>query len=135
MRLSATANLGHTIVEANLLHARVVLFIVFRCVDQELPPLGSAIDNYSADHDSRSDGLGPSTGSGQTISANPGVDSSHYFHRLYNGGIWPWTMLRPQEGSGHAVCILTRTNSSRREDCESHMFRGIIYIAQIEKNR
>ena len=135
MLQSAYANIMHIIVEANLLDARGVLFIVFRCVDQELPPLGSAIDNYSADHDSRSDGSGPSIGSGQTISANPGVDSSHYFHRLYNGGIWPWTMLRPQEGSGHAVCILTRTDSSRREDCESHMLRGIIYIVQIEKNR
>jgi hypothetical protein len=135
MLQSAYANIMHIIVEANLLDARGVLFIVFRCVDQELPPLGSAIDNYSADHDSRSDGSGPSIGSGQTISAHPGVDSSHYFHRLYNGGIWPRTMLRPQEGSGHAVCILTRTNSSRREDCESHMLRGIIYIAQIEKNR
>ena len=103
MRLSATANLEHTIVEANLLRARGVLFVVFRCVDQELPPTSSAQHNYSADHDSRSGGLGPSIGSGQTLSANPGVDSSHYFHRLYNGGIWPRTMLRPQGGSGHAV--------------------------------
>ena len=63
MLLCAAANLGNTIVEANLLHARGVLFIVFRCVDQELSPLISAIDNYSADHDSRSDGLGPSFGS------------------------------------------------------------------------
>ena len=63
MRFCATANLEHSIVDANLLHARGVLFIVFRCVIQELPPLGSAIDNYSADHDSRSDGLGPSFGS------------------------------------------------------------------------
>ena len=63
MHLSAYANTMHIIVDANLLHARGVLFIVFRCVDQELPPLGSAIDNYSADHDSRSDGLGPSFGS------------------------------------------------------------------------
>ena len=135
MLQSAYANIRHIIVEANLLHARGVLFIVFRCVIQELPPTNSAQHNYSADHDSRSDGSGPSIGSGQTISANPGVDSSHYFHRLYNGGIWPGTMLRPQGGSGHAVCILARTNSSRREDCESHMLRGIIYIAQIEKNR
>ena len=63
MLLSATANMIHIIDEANLLHARGVLFIVFRCLDQELPPLISAIDNYSADHDSRSDGLGPSFGS------------------------------------------------------------------------
>ena len=63
MLLCATVNSGHTIVEANLLRARGVLLIVFRCVDQELPPLISAIDNYSADHDSRSDGLGPSFGS------------------------------------------------------------------------
>ena len=76
MLLSATANLKHTIVEANLLHARGVLFIVFRCVIQELLPTNSATDNYSADHDSRANGLGPSIGSGQTISANPGVDSS-----------------------------------------------------------
>ena len=78
MLLSATANTIHIIVEANLLHARGVLLNVFRCVDQELPPLNSARANYSADHDSRSDGLCPSIGSGQTISANPGVDSSHY---------------------------------------------------------
>ena len=135
MLQSAYVNIMHIIVEANLLDARGVLFIVFRCVDQELPPLGSARANYSADHDSRSDGLGPSIGSGQTISANPGVDSSHYFHRLYNGGIWHKTMLRPQGGSGYAVCILARTHSIRREYCESHMLRGIIYIAQIEKNR
>ena len=76
MLLCATANLGHTIVEANLLHARGVLFIVFRCVIQELPPTNSATDNYSADHDSRADGLGPSTGSRETFSAHPGVDSS-----------------------------------------------------------
>ena len=76
MLLSATANLGHSIGKANLLHARVVLFIVFRCVDQELPPLGSAINNYSDDHDSRSGGLGPSTGSRQAHSANPSADSS-----------------------------------------------------------
>ena len=76
MLLSATANLGRSIIEANLLHARVVLFIVSRCVDQELPPLGSAIDNYSADHGSRSDGLGPSIGSRQAHWTNPGVDSS-----------------------------------------------------------
>ena len=63
MLLSATANLGHTIVEADLLYARGVLLIVFRCVDQELPPANSAQHNYSADHDSRSDGLGPSIGS------------------------------------------------------------------------
>ena len=49
MRLSATANSGYSIVEANLLNARGVLFIAFRCVDQELPLLISAIDNYSAD--------------------------------------------------------------------------------------
>ena len=134
MRFCATANSGHSIVDANLLRARGVLFIVFRCEIQELPPLSSARSNYSADQDSRSDGLGPSIGSGQTISAKPGVDSSHYFHRLYNGGIWPRTMLRPQRGSGRAVCILARKNSSRREDCESHMLRGIIYIAQIEKS-
>ena len=133
MPLSATANTIHIIVEANLLHARGVLFIVFRCVIQELLPTNSAQHNYSADHDSRSDGLGPSIGSGQTISAHPGVDSSHYFHRLSNGGIWPRTMLRSQEGSGHAVCILARTNSSRREDCESHMLRGITCIAKIAK--
>ena len=77
MLLCATANLGHTIVDANLLHARGVLFIVFRCVNQELPPRVSATDNYSADHDSRSDGLGPSTGSRQTHWTNPSVDSSH----------------------------------------------------------
>ena len=76
MLFFATANLKHTFVDANLLHARGVLFIVFRCVIQELPPLGSAIDNYSADHDSRSDGSGPSIGSGQTIPANPSADSS-----------------------------------------------------------
>ena len=63
MLLSATANLGHSIVDANLFHARGVLFIVFRCVNQELPPTNSATDNYSADHDSRADGLGPSIGS------------------------------------------------------------------------
>ena len=133
MLFCATANLKHTFVEANLLHARGVLFIVFRCVIQELTPTNSAQHNYSADHDSRSDGSGPSIGSGQTISANPGVDSSHYFHRLYNGGIWPRTMLRPEGGSGHAVCILARTHSFRREDCESHMLRGIICIAKIAK--
>ena len=76
MRFCATANLEHSTVDANLLHARGVLFIVFRCVIQELTPTNSATDNYSADHDSRSDGLSPSIGSGQTISANPGVDSS-----------------------------------------------------------
>ena len=76
MRLSAYASTMHINVEANLLDARGVLFIVFRCVIQELPPLGSAIDNYSADHDNHSDGLGPSIGSGQTISANPSADSS-----------------------------------------------------------
>ena len=59
MLLRATANSGHTIVEANLLHARGVLFIVFRCVGQELPPTNSAQHNYSADHDSLLDGLGP----------------------------------------------------------------------------
>ena len=56
MLQSAYANIMHIIVEANLLDARGVLFIVFRCVIRELPPLGSAIDNYSADQDSRSDG-------------------------------------------------------------------------------
>ena len=76
MRLSAYANTMRIIVEANLLHARGVLFIVFRCVDQELPPTNSATDNYSTDHDSRSDGLGPSTGSQQTHWTNPGADSS-----------------------------------------------------------
>ena len=76
MLFVATANLGHTFVEANLLHARGVLFIVFRCVDQGLPPANSATDNYSADNDSRSDGLGPSTGSQQTHWTNPSVDSS-----------------------------------------------------------
>ena len=75
MRFCATANLGHSIVDANLLHARGVLFIVFRCMDQELPPLGSAIDNYSADHDSCSDGLGRSIGSRQAHWTNSGVDS------------------------------------------------------------
>ena len=76
MLLSATANLGHSIVDANLLHARGVLFIVFRCVIQELLPTNSATDNYSADHDSRADGPGPSIGSRETFSAHPSVDSS-----------------------------------------------------------
>ena len=76
MLLCATANFGHTIVEANLLRARGVLLIVFRCVNQVLPPTKSAQHNYSADHDSRSGGLGPSIGSRQTHSANPSVDSS-----------------------------------------------------------
>ena len=76
MLLCVTANLGHTIVEANLLHARGVLFIVFRCVIQELTPTNSATDNYSADHDSRADGSGPSIGSRETFSAHPSVDSS-----------------------------------------------------------
>ena len=77
MLLSATAKMIHILDEANLLHARGVLFIVFRCVNQELPPRVSATDNHSADHDSRSDGLGPSTGSRQTHWTNPGVDSPH----------------------------------------------------------
>ena len=76
MLQSAYANIMHIIVEANLLGARGVLLIVFRCVDQELPPLSSAIDNYSADHDGRSDGLGLSIGSRQTHRTNPSVDSS-----------------------------------------------------------
>ena len=76
MLLCAAANLGHTIVEANLLHARGVLFIVFRYVIQELTPTNSATDNYSADHDSRADGSGPSIGSRETFSAHPSVDSS-----------------------------------------------------------
>ena len=87
MRSSAYANLGHNIFEANLLRARGVFFTVFRCVDQELPPANSAQHNNSADHDSRSDGLGPSIGPRQTHLTNPGADSSQYFHRLYNGGI------------------------------------------------
>ena len=37
------------------------------------PPANSAADIYSADHDSRSDGLGPSTGSQQTHWTNPSV--------------------------------------------------------------
>ena len=133
MLLSATANSGYIFFDANLLHARGVLVIVFRCVVQELPPTNSAQHNYSADHDSRSDGLGPSIGSRQTHWTNPGVDSSHYFHRLYNGGIWPRTMLRPEGGSGHAFCILARTHSFRCGDCESHMLRGITCIAKNAK--
>ena len=65
MRSSAYANTMHIIVEDNLHHARGVLFIVFRCVDQELAPRVSARANYTADHDSRSDGLCPSIGSRQ----------------------------------------------------------------------
>ena len=95
MLQSAAANMIHSFVEANLLIARGVLFIVFRCVDQEFPPVNSAQHNYSTDHDSPSDGLGPSIGSRQTHSANPGVDSSQLLHRLYNGGIWRRRMLRP----------------------------------------
>ena len=76
MLLSATANMIHIIDKANLLRASGVLFIVSRCVDQGLPPTNSAQHNYSADHDSRSDGLGPSTGSQQTHWTNPSADSS-----------------------------------------------------------
>ena len=76
MIFCATADLKHTFVEANLLHARGVLFIVFRCVIQELLPTNSATDNYSADHDSRADGLGPSICSRETFSAHPSGDSS-----------------------------------------------------------
>ena len=133
MRLSATANSGYSIVEVNLLHARGVLFIVFRCVIQELTPTNSATDNYSADHDSRADGSGPSIGSRETFSAHLSVDSSQKLHRVYKGGIWPRTMMRPEGGSGHAFCILARTHSFRRGDCESHMLRGIICIAKIAK--
>ena len=100
MRFCATANLEHSIVDANLLHARGVLFIVFKCVDQELPPTNSAIDNYGADLDSRSGGLEPSIGSRQAHSTNPSADSSQYFHRLNNGGIWPRRMLRPLRRPG-----------------------------------
>ena len=133
MLFCATANLKHTFVEANLLHARGVLFIVFRCVIQELPPTNSAQHNYSADHDSRSDRLGPSIGSRQTFSANPSADSSQQLHRACNGGIWRRTMMRPEGGSGHAFCILARTHSFRREDCENYMLRGTIWIVTMEK--
>ena len=76
MRRSATA-IGYLwIPPANLPHARGVLFIVFRCADQELTPTNSAQHNYSADPDSRSDGLGHSDGSRQMDSTNPGFDFS-----------------------------------------------------------
>ena len=64
MRLSACATGFLDIPPASLLRARGVIFIVFRCEKLELTPRVSVIDNYSADHDSRPDELGPSTGSG-----------------------------------------------------------------------
>ena len=42
-------------------------------------------------------------------------------------------MMRPQGGLGHAVSIFARTHSIWREDSESHMLRGVIWIAKIAK--